>query len=140
MDINPLAYVIPIGNMWFQLKLQNNSCNRGLMWKNIDVKMMMMLDRRNYAFATYIIKWLQLQNSILYTCDLVLVIILLQRYNNNYNKDNLSFTVMLRLRCRSCSRGPIHRAEKISFNFNGTNKIGTIFFTFVRWRSNIPES
>ena len=28
---NPLLHMLPIGNRWFQLKLQNNSCNRGLM-------------------------------------------------------------------------------------------------------------
>ena len=27
---NPLLHMLPIGNMWFQLKLKNNSCNRGL--------------------------------------------------------------------------------------------------------------
>ena len=37
-------------------------CARSLMWKNIDVKMMMMLDRRNYPFATYIIKMTSVTN------------------------------------------------------------------------------
>ena len=27
---NSLLHMLPIGNMWFQLKLKNNSCNRGL--------------------------------------------------------------------------------------------------------------
>ena len=30
VKINPLLHMLPIGNMWFQLKLKNNSCNRGL--------------------------------------------------------------------------------------------------------------
>ena len=29
-EVNPLLHMLPIGNMWFQLKLKNNSCNRGL--------------------------------------------------------------------------------------------------------------
>ena len=29
MLFNPLLHMLPIGNMWFQLKLKINSCNRG---------------------------------------------------------------------------------------------------------------
>ena len=36
--LNPLLHMLPIGNMWFQLKLQNNSCNRGLICRTFSLQ------------------------------------------------------------------------------------------------------